>query len=297
MIPLWILYSLLSAATFSAKDILIKNVFNHHQMTSTHAAMQEYIAYIVFITFLFPFIHVQAFLAHWELFLFKAFTVGSAAYLYFYLLEKHNLSMVAPLLNLSPVILLLFSFTFLGEVTTIKHFIGIFLIVGATYYLQVVLSHHQTKHAHKKHWYQIKRKDAYFFGTVVAMLITVSLTAVVDKILLQEVNWQTNLFFLSFIILFLYSLMKGPKKLVESVKLFKKHPVTIGFVILNTLSTMFVLLAIAIPSALVSLIIPLRRTGTLFTSIFGGLLFHEDHLLKKAISVAFMIVGVVLIVI
>ena len=117
----------------------------------------------------------------------------------------------------------------------------------------------------------------FFFGTVVGMLILISLTAITDRLLLQHVNWQTNLFFMSIMILLAYTIIKKPVKLKESVVLFKKHPMSTAFTVLNVASTVFILLAIAIPEALVALVIPLRRTSTLFTSIFGGLLFHRNR--------------------
>ncbi len=297
MVALWIVFALLSAAVFSAKDIIIKRLFNHHEMTPTNAVVQEYVAYLILTIAFIPLVNFKAFIPHWELFVLKALFIGAVGYLYFTLLEKHNISMVAPLLNLSPVFLILFSAVFLSEAATWMQIGGILLIVIATYYLEVVLAHHNTKKAHKKHWYQIKKKDVYFFGTVLAMLIIISLTAITDKVLLGFVNWQTNLFFMSIIILIIYTIIKKPITIVQSVKLFKKHPLSIAFTVTNVISTIFILLAMSIPSALVSLIVPLRRTSTLFTSIFGGLLFHEDHLVKKVLSVLVMLAGIILIVI
>lgn len=297
MIPLWVIFALISAAIFSAKDIIVKNLFNHHEMTPDNAVIQEYIGYLTLTVIFIPFINFSAFLAHWQLFLLKSLFIGSVGYMYFRLLEKHSISMVAPLLNLSPAFLLLFSAVFLSEMISPQQIGGVILIVVATYYLQVVLAHHNTKKCHKKHWYSVQKKDVYFFGTVLAMLITISLTAVTDKLLLQQVNWQSNLFFMSIIILIIYTIIKKPIKIKESILLFKKHPLSIVFTITNVISTVFILLAIAIPESLVALVIPLRRTSTLFTSIFGGLLFHEDHLFKKVLSIIIMLAGIVLIVI
>jgi len=59
----------------------------------------------------------------------------------------------------------------------------------------------------------------------------------------------------------------------------------------------FIILALSVPLALVSLIVPLRRTSTIFSSLVGGILFHETNLLKKLIITLFMIFGIILIVI
>lgn len=297
MIPLWILFTLASAIVFSAKDILVKQLFNHHEMTPTNAVIQEYFGFIIITILFLPKVQFASFLVYWQLFVLKAIFVGSVSYMYFTLLEKHKITAVAPILNLSPAFLLLLSAVFLGEMVTPIQIGGVLLIVAATYYLQVVLIHHSAKKCHKKHWYWMKKKDVYFYGTILGLLVTISLVAIVDKMILTQVNWQTNMFFMSFIILIIYIIVKKPPMFFSSIKLFKSHPLTIVFTITNGISTILVLLAIAVPGSLVALVIPLRRTSTLFTSIFGGLLFHEDHLLKKVASIVIMLIGVTLILI
>ena len=76
-----------------------------------------------------------------------------------------------------------------------------------------------------------------------------------------------------------------------------KEPETLVIAIFTIVSNVLVLLAIAIPTALVSLIIPLRRTSTLFSAIFGGLLFHEKHIKQKSFATFGMLIGIVLIVV
>ncbi|MBS3144558.1 hypothetical protein J4208_03150, partial [Candidatus Woesearchaeota archaeon] len=51
------------------------------------------------------------------------------------------------------------------------------------------------------------------------------------------------------------------------------------------------LLAIAMPLTLLSLAIPLRRLSTLFVTVIGGELFHENNLLKKTLACIIMLLG------
>ncbi len=127
------------------------------------------------------------------------------------------------------------------------------------------------------------------------MLVFFSISGVTDKLILKDVNALTNLFFTAlFVSFFILIYIFKTKDLIDIIVLFKKKEVF--FVsLLNLSSNILILYAISIPSALVSLVIPVRRTSTLFSSFFGGLLFHEKHLRKKLISVIGMIFGVLLI--
>lgn len=295
MIPLWIVYALISAILMSVRDIIAKKLLNKKIITSHHAVVQEYLSYFFITLLLASMIDFRAIIEHWPLFILKTLFIGSTSYIYFNLLEKHSISLVAPLLNISPAFLILLSIVFLNEIPTVLQVIGIILIIIATYYLEVVLGHHSTQKAGRKHLINIKKQDIYFFGTVFAMLTTISLTAIVDRKLLAQVNWQTNLFFISIIILITWTIMRKPKIISSSLKTFAKHPLSVAFGVLQAISTMFILLALTIPTTLTTLVITLRRTSTLFTSIFGGLLFHEDHLVKKVSCVLVMLLGIVLI--
>ena len=54
--------------------------------------------------------------------------------------------------------------------------------------------------------------------------------------------------------------------------------------------------ALAVPAALVSLIVPILRLSSLFTVIIGGEIFHEKHLIRKIIACLIMVLGAILIV-
>ena len=74
------------------------------------------------------------------------------------------------------------------------------------------------------------------------------------------------------------------------------QPQTLIIAVFMILATFFVLWAISLPTALVSLVVPLKRVSTLFSSVFGGILFHERHLFRKMVATFGMIGGILLIV-
>jgi len=57
------------------------------------------------------------------------------------------------------------------------------------------------------------------------------------------------------------------------------------------------LIAVSMPNAMIALIIPIKRTSTLFTTIFGGKLFHEKNLSVKILACIIMVWGTVFILI
>jgi uncharacterized membrane protein len=278
------------------KDIVAKTLFQHHEFTSTHAMIQEFFVYLIFTLFLAFRVDFTAILDNWMLLLLKGLTMAIFAYVYFRLLERHEVSIVAPLMNLSPFFLLLLSFFILGESASWIQLGGVLILILATYYLEVVIRHHDEDKAHKAHFWSIEKKDGPFFLSVLIMLIMISFVAVFDKVILRTLTWETNLFFTALVVLVFYTLWKKPATVIQSVRLLGSHPKTIIFSVLNTFATMFVLLAIAIPATLVSLVVPLRRLSTLFSAIFSGVLFHEKHMLKKIGSITCMLLGILLIV-
>jgi transporter family protein len=294
---MWAILALVSAMLISIRDIIAKQSFVKLKLHHKYLFIQEYSLYVVGMLFFIPFMDFTSVATYWYLLLFKTVAVAFTSYFYLKLLREHDVTTVAPLTNLSPIVLLLIASVFLGESLSWIHIVGILITVGATYYLEVVLHHHKHKKTHKAHFSVLKDKQTKFFVQVIVLLILFSLTATADKLVLQHINVPTSLLFTSIAIFIACMIRYSPKLTWKAISLFKTHPKLFLLSFVNLISTGLVLLAIAVPGSLVSLIIPLRRTATLYTSVFGGLLFHEKHLLKKVLAVVVMITGVFLIVI
>jgi uncharacterized membrane protein len=294
---LWVVLALSSAFFFGLKDILAKKFFRQNT-SPTQLIFEEYIVLLLIcITILFPYIDLSTFSQYWFLYIAKALTIGAASLFYFVLLKEYDISQVSPLLNLSPLVLLLLSSIFLSEQITLIQLAGIFIILISTYFLEVTIVHHRKDKPHKHHFDFLKKFKLKFVILGFIALIAISFTAIIDKILLVEINISTNLFFTAVIILIMIiSYYIKEKKLIKAIKFIKKEPETLLIGALHIISIFLILGAIAIPSALVSLIIPLRRTSTLFSSIIGGIMFHEKHIKKKFYSTIGMLIGVFLIV-
>lgn len=299
---LWVWLALGSAVVFGLKDILAKKYFKKSDVSPKQIMFEEYfIGIFLILLFFFPLVDFSSFYNYYWLFILKAGVIGTSTLLYFELLKKYDISLVSPLLNLSPVFLLLFSFLLLGEMITFVQFLGIILIIIATYFVEV--HHHNFFNRHRKnphihHFKMLSIKPSKFFVLAFIMLFTISFAAIFDKMILSsQINVYTNLYFTSlliFLVLFIYFVKK--KILFSSFKKVISEPQTLLVAFLSFSSIFIVLFAIAIPTALVSLIIPLRRTSTLFSALVGGILFHEKNLIQKLIATVVMLFGVLLIV-
>jgi len=297
---LWIILSLLSAFLFGVKDIIAKKLLRSETHPSQILYEEFLLTLLVVLIIFFPKVEFESFFDYDLMFWFfiKAFSVGGSTLFYFILLKKYQISIVSPLLNLSPLILLILSYLFLQEIISIFQIIGIIIIILSTYFLEITVKHHEQTIPHNFHFKELMKVENSFFFQAFTMIFLISMSAISDKVILdvEKVNVYTNIFFTAlivFIVLTIYSIKE--KNLLEKFKLILKEPETLIISVFSISSNFLILLAIAIPSALVSLIVPLRRTSTLFSSIFGGMIFHEKHLFKKIITIIFMTIGVILI--
>ncbi len=294
---LWIIYTLISAFFFGMKDILAKKVLNEN-IKPIELVFEEFlILFLILSLFFFTKIDFFSYETIWHLYLIKALIIFITTEVYFKLLEKYEISTVTPLLNLSPIFLLILSSLFLSELITTMQVIGILVILFSTYYLEIIIHHHDSENPHLHHFNLISEMKSIFFIFTIILLVGVSFTAVIDKIILEKTNVFTNMFFTSGIILFfLFFYYSKKHNLFQTFTNMKKNNDLLIISLFTNISNFLILFAIAIPGALVSLIVPLRRTSTVFSSLIGGILFHEKHLLQKMISILIMLLGVFLII-
>lgn len=201
------------------------------------------------------------------------------------LLKDREISIIAPLSNLSPLFLLVLSSVFLQEVISVIQMLGIFIVIIGTYILELYRNHHHYTVPHKRHFKELLSMDIKFYILVVIMLISMSLVVITDRIILTSgVNVVSNLYFTSlcgFVVISIYLIYK--KEFFKAFTNTVRQPQTLLISLMGIIDNFLIVTAVFLPNALVSLIIPIRRTSTVFSAIFGGILFHEKHLLQKGI--------------
>ncbi len=273
----------------------IANIINKKILTHEHVqefTATEGIVMTVLALILLPFVNLQQ---PWYVYLFIYFvSIMVAAGSIFYLkgLRHGEISTISPLMNLSPIFLLIISFVILSEVPTSKQYVGIFFLIFGAYALEVGITNRGFLEPVKRF---LKSKITHFL--IFAMVIF-SITATFDKLIVTRyTNFITYLFLLtvfkSFNFIFLEVYKFGWRDVKKDFKKDWKMLWSSG--IASMLSQGSYLIAASMPNAMISLIVPIKRTGNLFTTIFGGKLFHEKNLFVKILACIIMIWGAVFI--
>ena len=130
---LWILYSLLSAFSWATADAFTKKI----SKADDYVIMLARFLYAApFVLLLLLFIPIPRLDNSFWFFLSLAIPVETVSWiLYIKAIRISPLSLVVPLISLTPVFLVITSFVILGEIPTAIGFIGILLVVIGAYIL------------------------------------------------------------------------------------------------------------------------------------------------------------------
>ncbi|MCU0642317.1 MAG: EamA family transporter [archaeon] len=210
-----------------------------------------------------------------------------------YAIKNLELSECLPLLVLTPGFIAIFGFIFLGEALTLAQIAGLCLLIAGIYILG--LEDKQKLFSPFKKLVQIKAYRYIFIA--LALFTTTSLLdrfiLVKQKLVPEAFMFYQHLFFAAiFLLIFLFS----KDKLVN----FRKNIKLSWFMIISLAVFTIIyryteILAVKAAPA-TALAIVLKRLSVFFAVIIGGKLFHEGHLLRKAIATAILIAGAVLVV-
>ncbi|MBN1645740.1 DMT family transporter [Candidatus Woesearchaeota archaeon] len=206
---------------------------------------------------------------------------------------KHmDVSITAPLSNLSPLLLLVIAYFVLGESPTLNQLAGILLIIAGAYVLQVDRVSHDLleplKHFAKNHYMHL----------LIGSMIVFSITATLDRWILSHkldaityMVWLWVLVGVNFIII--ESHKHGFMEIIYDLRRDWKTLVPLGA--LTFLANFFYLNAAAVQN--IAVVIGLKRSQSLFVTLTAGLFFRETHILSKSIASLIMIGGIFLMII
>ena len=213
-----------------------------------------------------------------------AFAFGGS-YLLNIAYKKYEISTVSPLLNISPMFVIVFSYFMLGEVLNSIQLAGVLLILlgGYTVTLEDIRFFFRP-------FTSISKK---YFLIVLATLILWSACPIINKIVLFEVDNFSYLFFFTMFIFFIQIIILVSTNRFCNVAALtiKKWPLLILACLFWITSDFLHLAAIAIPTTMVALAIPIKRLSNLLTVLIGGILFKEKNLLVKFSACAIMLAG------
>lgn len=227
------------------------------------------------------------------LYIFGAGFFGSLAFLAVAKGIKHlDISISSPLLCFGPVITALIAYAFLGERITSIQLLGIFIIILGSYILELDPKSHNLKEPLKR---IISSRYAQF---IFLALLLYGFSSIFDKKALGSISALTYIPIVHFFIVLNFLLMiflfhKGIRTVIGGFKLAGPWVIVLGIFIF----TYRYFQAEAMSLAMVSLVVPIKRSSALITTIVGGKIYKEKNILLKTSSCLIMILGIVLIVI
>lgn len=282
---------LVSAIFFGTRQVVSKKVMMFEHATE-HLTVVCLIAFLFSLFFL-PKMNFDYSASIWGLMYLKSLILTIGWLLGSKALRHLEISYVTPLTNLTPVFLLIWGFFFLKEVPSAMQYAGVGLLILGAYWLQA--DHHFSSLI--RPWRVFKNKYSVF---MLVAIFFYSICAVLDKIILKEADPYTFLSFTFLVLSVHYLVVQFVKydglKDIRHAFVKGKHLIFI-IALLVLFSDIFYYMAVAIPGAMISLIIPVKRMSTLVATIIGGRLFHDRDLVYRIIACMVMIVGVVLVVI
>jgi transporter family protein len=287
----WFILALFAAIFFGSRQVIAKKVLMYEHATEylTVTCMMAFLFSLFFLPKMSFAYSAQTWLFMYlkGLFLTIGWILGSKA------LRHLEISYVTPLTNLTPIFLLVLSFFILHEVPSVLQYAGVALLVFGAYWLQA--DHHLSNLI--RPWKILKNKYSVFMFIAIFFY---AICAVFDKLILREADPYTFLSFTFFVLSVHYLFIQFFKyDGIKDIKhAFAKGKYLIFVVALLMLfSDIFYYMAVAIPGAMVALIIPVKRMSTLVATVIGGRMFHDHNLIHRILACVIMVVGVVLIVI
>lgn len=214
--------------------------------------------------------------------------VGTVANtLQLYALQISPLSLTAPFINFTPLFLLLIAPLILDEMPNALGIVGILLIVGGAYGLNV--------RTFREGWREPIKAIAKERGALLMLLVAAlfAVTATMDKLAIQHANIPFYLC-VSQIAMGLLSL---PIMVWKSPNAFAKIQQDWKLLCIIGVLTTGAALAhfTAIRTALVAYAISVKRFATVFSVLYGAFLFKEKHIAERLGGTLLMILGTVLI--
>ncbi|MBE0646113.1 MAG: EamA family transporter [Bacteroidetes bacterium] len=218
--------------------------------------------------------------------------LGSLAFLCMMMAIRNlELSGALPMMVLTPGLVALFAFLFLGESLSGMELGGMGLLMAGTYVLEMkagdALAPLRIFWTSRSHW------------PIAAALLLFTITSVLDRLLLTDLQLRPlpmmafqQLFTAGYFILFALVAGRGAVTLRTASH---GHGRWILLVAVLTFGYRFAQIE-ATAVAPVALVLAVKRLSVFIGAMVGGRLFNESHLLRKAVAIAILLAGALMIV-
>ncbi len=284
---MWIPLILLAALFFALNHIVKKKILESADVIDM-MIINGCIGFLIMLP-LISFVSFNVSLKNISLILLNTLLAYCGSFLLNIAYKNCEISTVSPLLNINPLFIIIISFFVLDEMLNIIQFTGVFFILTGGYII--------TLKNIKSFFQPFTSMPKKFFLYVLGTLVMWSFCPVLNKVVLKEYDPLSYMFFFVFFIFIIQVVMLAVTNKYASVSALAKKswPLLILASTFWIISDFLHLAAIAVPTAVVSLIIPVKRLSNLFTVVLGGNLFKESNLIMKTVACAIMLTGLFII--
>ena len=280
----WLLLSLTTALFESLRDVFNKKAGITIDPYTIACSLSFFTA-----VFLFPLVLAKGIPSlgkyFWYSLLIDSVLNAIAYVLFIKAISLAELSKVAPLTSFTPLFLLFTSPILLGEFPNMMGLVGVLAIVGGAYLLNLQEG--------KKRWLEplvgLMREAGPQLMLTVAFIW--SLTSNLDKIGIQNsapIIWVFSVYISITIILLPLVLLRQASS-ISQLRRSGKTLVTIGLLNAVTVASQMTALSLT----LVAYVIAIKRTSTVFSVIFGALIFQEQGFKARLLGTSIMLLGVI----
>jgi drug/metabolite transporter (DMT)-like permease len=285
----WVIIAIISAL-FSAFAAILEKKILFKEKVAEFSAFLALINLILVIPFFISIEQIPS-LTSLGILLFKSLLNAVAFFCVMKSIKDLELSSALPLLVLTPGLVAIFASIFLKESLILWQIIGLCLLIIGTYSLQI-----RKNQKFLDPFKILFKKSGYKY--IIAALLLFTITSILDKTLLKVFKFPVNTFMafqhLFFAIIFIAILLifTKPKEI--------KIPSGNSWIFLIILAIVTIIYRYseltAMSLAPVALVLVLKRLSILFSTIIGGKLFKEHHLLLKTLATIIIIAGALLII-
>lgn len=278
----WLWITLISGLLFGFYDIFTKKAL--HKVPLLNVLTLYTFFNFVFVSFEYT-NAMKADLHDILLVLVKSLCIFFGWILSFNALLKLPISIISPFNMLIPIFTILLGVVVLNEKLIFIQIVGIAVMLISYYYIGRVGT------IEVKGLY----KNKYLYLMVLSTFL-VSISAILDKFILKNLNTGQMQFWFSLFVFLMYAVTT----VCDRIK--SKNPFSLNFNYLIILMSIFLVIsdrlyfsAVKIPESQISVIMPLRRVSIFISTIIGGIIFKEKNLLKKFMYASLLILGIALI--
>ncbi len=284
---MWVLYAILNPIADAAR-----NVFSKKASSNIDPLIISWTNNLLPLLFFFPFIFfidLKFNTEFYEAVIISGLINVTAVILYHRAISKGDISLVVPMISFTPLFLLITSPVIVGEFPDIYGLIGIILIVGGSYLININL---KTEGIFSPLKSLLKHKGTrYMF--IVSFIWSIS--ANFDKLGIESSSVYQYIFFVNLFVfsgVTIFTIAKG-KLNFSSIKLERKN---LFFLSLMTVLTYFFHMT-ALSLTLVAYVVALKRTAGMITVLFGFFFLKEVNLRSRLLGSIIMFIGILFIVI